>query len=185
MSSGRNISEIECGAMRVFYGPSGSEVELGLTEDGSVLRIEQEDAEILTEEYGISPVKRVFRGQRAQVDLILKQFDNAQLEAVVFGSQSSAGPTVQQWQFGKQPGDDMGPASPGDNRLRLAPITNASADTDESDSIIIHIAIAEPAPMESRFVNEEAAMIGVRFHALIDESQADGNLLGEWKQDAP
>lgn len=184
MSSGRNIQEIECGAMRLFYGPSGSEVELGFTEEGSVLRIEQEDAEIRTEEEGIAPVKRIFRGQRVQVDVILKQFDNAQLEIVVFGSQSGVGPTIFQWQFGKQAGDDMAPAAPGDRRLRLAPITNASADTDETDSIIIHIAIPEPLPIEARFVNEEAAMVGIRFHALVDDSQADGNRLGEWKQDS-
>lgn len=184
MASGSNITDIECGAMRLFWGPSGSETELGLTVDGSVFRVETEHAEILTEEFGIAPVKRIHRGERVQVDVILKQFDNDQLMIALRGSTQTAGPTVRQWKFGTQAGLDLTPPSAGDWRLRLAPITNASADTDESDSLIVHIAVPEPLPIESRFQNEEAALVGIRFHALVDETKSDGNLLGQWKENA-
>ncbi len=183
MSSGRSVAEVLCGAMRLFFGPNGSETELGLTMEGSVMRIETEHADITTEEYGIAPIKRVHRGERIQVDAILKQADNAQLLIAVLGSTQSTGPTVRQWRFGAQAGNDLSGSSFAD-RLRLAPITNANAATDESDSFIFHIAVPEPLPIEMRFQNEEARLVGIRFHVLIDDSKSDGNLLGQWKEDS-
>ena len=41
MSAGIQTSEVSVGAHRIFWGAAGSETELGLTAEGSIVRIGQ------------------------------------------------------------------------------------------------------------------------------------------------
>lgn len=175
MASGRQTTEVKVGARRVFWGPAASETELGLTEEGSVLRIEQEQTPIFTEEHA-GPVTKVLTRERVTCELILKQWDSVQLAAVIPGAVESGGTSVT---FGRVPGINLS-SSTYAKRLWLHPLETTDT-TDQAEAIFIHLAIPQPQPIEARFTNEEATLIGVVFEGIVDTSQSDGALLGQIK----
>jgi hypothetical protein len=157
--------------MRVFWGAAGSETELGLTEEGSVLRIEQEQTAIFTEEHA-GPVTKVMTRERVTCELILKQWDAVQLAAVIPGSINTGGTKIT---GGRVPGINLSGTDYA-KRLWLHPLQTTDT-TDVTDAVYIHLAIPQPQPIEARFDNESAALIGVVFEGIVDTSQADGVLL--------
>ncbi len=174
MASGIQTSEINVGARRVFWGPAASETELGVTSEGSVLRISQEQIDVQTEEYGASPVTKILAGERVTCELTLLQWDSIQLSLVLPGGTQSGGTS---YKFGKQGGVNLS-ATTYAKRLWLHPITQTDT-TDQTEAIFIHLAIPQVAPIEARFNNEEPSAIGVIFEGIVDTSQSDGALLGE------
>ncbi len=174
MSSGIQTAEIQVGAHRVFWGPAASETELGLTTEGSVLRITQDQVEVQTEEYGVTPVTKILAGERVTCELTLMQWDPVQLAAVLPGAVNTAGTSLT---FGKQGGVNLSGTDYA-KRLWLHPITQTNT-TIQTVGVFIHLAIPQAAPIEARFSNEEPAAIGVVFEGIVDTTQSDGALLGE------
>lgn len=182
MSSGINRSEIRAGAHRVLWDPGGAgEIELGVTTEGWVIRIEKGQFEILTEEDGDAPVDGVYLGMRVTARGILRQFDNAQLLIALPESTESAGPTIKALQFGKQAGQQWTKVSSLTGRLRFHPITTTLL-SDESDDIIFHKAVVLGEPIEVGLRNRAVREIALAFLALVDDTKADGNRLGFWKK---
>lgn len=184
MSSGINRDEVLAGAHRVLFTPSGgSEIELGVTTEGWVLRFEKGTFLINTEEDGDAPIDGVDLGELVTARGILRQFDNAQLLIAVPGSVESTGPTVKQWSFGRQAGQQWTKTTGRTGKLRFHPITNVMI-ADESDDIIFHKAAVLGEPIEIPLRNRAVREIAIAFVALVDDAQSDGERLGEWKVDA-
>lgn len=177
MSAGIQTGEVKCGGRRVFWGPAGSETELGLTDEGSVLVIEQFQAEIRAAEYGQGLIKKIHDGDAVRAELVLKQWDDTQLALCIPTSATGTGNSV--W-GGRIAGIDLS-ATDYAKRLRLHPITTTNTAT-EDDNIYIHLAIPRPAPIQARFIAREPAMIAVVFDGIIDTTQTDGQRLYRIRQ---
>ena len=180
MSAGLNTSEIRVGGRRVFFGPAGSETELGHTDEGSVLIIEQDQADITTEEYGVSPIKKVHNGERVRCELVMKQFDPAQLLAAIPTSTAGTGTDTASVYGGRIAGIDLSSTTYA-KRLRLHPIETTNTAT-ETSNIYIHLAIPRPGPITARFNNREARMVAVIFDGIVDTTQTDGQRLYRIRQ---
>lgn len=181
MSAGIQVSEVRIGAHSVHWGPSGSESEVGLTDEGCKFVIEHKDYEVTTEEYGIMPINTIRLGERVTCQLMLKQFENQQLRLAIPGSVDGTGASVTSWNFGKQAGVE-GSGTAQAKRLRLHPILTAATDT--TQDLILHKAVVIEGPFEVEYRNRKERMFGVTFLALPDTTQVDGKLLGRWKTDA-
>lgn len=178
------VSQIKLGARRVFWDTPGTELELGLTMEGTVLQIQKHGEEVYTEQYGIMPVDYVYQGEVVTVRARVREWgaigDNSILKALLPGSTDSTGPTTKAWQFGAVPGVL---ASSIAKQLRLHPMTNATT-TDYSDNVVIYLACPIMAA-EVEFANVgRGGVWDVSWLALVDTSKSDGNLLGRWKLDA-
>lgn len=173
MSAGIQTGEVSVGHMRVFWGAAAAETELGLTEEGSVLRFEQEQTEVPTEERGPVTTK-ILTGERVTCELTLVQWDSIQLSLVIPGSVQAGGTSVT---FGRAPGVNLSSTTYA-KRLWLHPATQTDT-TDQSEAVFIHLAIPQPAPIEARFNNREPKAIGVIFEGIPDTTQSDGALLGQ------
>lgn len=183
MSDGIQISEIRAGAHRVLWNQGGGgELELGVTTEGFVIRIEKGQFEILTEEHGDAPVDAVYLGERVTARGILRQFDNFQLLIAVPGSTESSGPTIKSWLFGRQAGQQVGLTTSLFGRLRFHPITQTVL-ANEDDDIIFHKAMVLGEPIEIGLRNRGVREVAIAFLALVDDSQPDGERLGFWKKD--
>jgi len=180
MSAGIQTSEVSVGAHRIFWGAAGSETELGLTAEGSIVRIGQEQVPVKTEEYGTgengTPVKKIHGGETMVAELILAQWSPAQLLIAIPGSVAGTGTDTASVYIGKQAGTDLSGTTYA-RRLRLHPITQTNTATETND-VYIHLAIPKPLPIEARFNNREAKMIGVSFEGIVDTTQSDGSRLG-------
>ena len=174
MSAGIQTNEISVGAHRVFWGPAAGETELGLTTEGSILRIAQEQITVQTEEYGASPVTKILGGESVVCELTLMQWDPVQMAIVLPGSVNAGGTSLT---FGKQAGVNLSGTAYA-KRLWLHPITQTNT-TIQIVGVFIHLAIPQVAPIEARFNNEEPSVIGVVFEGIVDTTQTDGALLGE------
>ncbi len=180
MSSAQSVSEIVGGPAKFYWGPSGSEIQLGFSENGAELTIENRWVDILTDEHGDGVVKRIGRGQVVTLEIILKQFDNAQLLIAMVGSSESTGPTRKALQYGRQAGIDGNNATYG-KRARVHPMANL--DANEADDLFIYITNVI-GTFKTRWTSGGEKQIGVLLGAVIDTSKADGNLLGRWGTDA-
>lgn len=180
MSSGLNRSEIRAGAHRVLFDPGTGEIELGVTTEGFVIRIEKGTFTITTEEDGDAAVDGVDLGELVTARGILRQFDNSQLLIAVPGSTESAGPTIKAWQVGRQAGQQWTKTTGRTGRLRFHPITNATL-SDESDDIIFHIAAVIGEPIEIPLRNRAVREVAIAFVALVDATKPDGERLFRWK----
>lgn len=174
MSAGIQTSEVRCGAMRIFVGPSASETELGATDEGTVIRISQLQQEIPIEEYGsATPVTVVHDGDRVEAEFVLKQWDPAQMVAIFPGAVNTNSAKVR---IGRQAGIDLSGTAYA-KRWRFHPITTTNTGTaNQGDNIIIHKGLPRPA-IEARFNNREARLLGCTVVALVDTSQSDGQRL--------
>lgn len=177
MSAGQQTSEVRAGGRRVFWGPAGSETELGLTEEGSVLVIEQSQVDLMAAEYGDTPIKKIHNGDRVRAELVLKQWDDTQLSLVIPTSVTGTGNSV--W-GGRLAGIDLSGTDYA-KRLRLHPQTQTNTAT-EDDNIYLHLAIPRPAPIQARFIAREAALIAVIFDGIVDTTQTDGSRLYRIRQ---
>lgn len=180
MSAGQQPSEQRCDGRRVFWGASGSETELGHTEDGSLVVIEQEQTVLRNDEYGIAPVKKILAGEAMRAELILSQWDPAQLLAAIPGSTAGTGTDTASVYIGRLGGIDLSGTAYA-KRLRLHPLSTTDT-SDETDNIYINLAIPKPAPIQARWSTRQPALIGVIFEGIVDTSAADGKVLGRIRQ---
>lgn len=174
-----DTSNIKVGNARLFWDTPGTEIDLGLTREGSVLAIEQGGAEIITEEFGIAPVEFVYGGVKATVRVTFMENKNDVLLVMFPGSTQTAGPTRRQWKFGEEAGVA---ASSIAKQLRLHPQTVTPLSNTDDDVVIYKacpLSIVEVG-INSRGAREWAAS----FLALIDTVTDATNPLGRWKTDA-
>jgi len=178
------VSNMRVGAMRAYWDTPGTELELGLTLEGSQLTIEQAGAEVASEQYGIAPIDYIYGGEKVTATLKFlesySQTANDVLKVLLQGSTDSSGATTKALQFGSVPGAK---ASSIAKQLRLHPAKTANQATDTED-IILYLAapIFTSDPIE--LSNSSPRVFTVTFLALVDTSKSDGNLLGSFKVNA-
>jgi hypothetical protein len=180
-----NPLNVQVGAHRFIWDEGGgSEIDLGLTFEGSVLRVEKGGEEQLSEQWGIAPYDFVFAGEKVTFRGMFREWgslaDNTILETLLPFSTSSAGPTVKEWRFGSVAGQSARSIA---KSLIMRPERNVGAtppaDVDEDKEIYLAVPL-----MLAEVLLDNGARSGVwacSFLGLVDTTKSSGNLLGRWK----
>jgi len=157
-----DASKIKTGPCEVFLDG----VSVGHTEGDVVVQFGVQRRERLSVRYGESPVDQVRVGQRMTVTFQIAEWTLANVQAW-FPEASLSGNTLR---FGETPG-----GKDGDNakRLVLRPLKAAG----ESEDIVLYRAVVESVA-DIGFNSEEDRVVQVTFKGLVDESRADGDLIG-------
>lgn len=181
MSSGLVPSEGKMGPSRIFWGPAGSETELGMTEDGFKWNIDCPVADFKCDEYGDEPVNQVQLGQIMTCAFTLLQFDNAQGLIAIPGSAAGTGTSVTGLHFGKQAGGMMNSTTYA-KRLRVHPL-RLSDTTDQSEDLVLYtVGLRHNGTIP--FGARAKRGLVVTGQAFRDTSKADGKQFGYYKTDA-
>ena len=170
---------IRCGGMRWYWDTPGSEVELGLSVEGSALEIEKGLEPVLSEQYGIAPVDFILTGDRASLRLNLVEWKNETLLIALLGSTESTGPTTRAWQFGSVPGV-LGSTLAKQLRGHLTRVSNQATYTTD---LVLYLTVPRWVGEPIKLANT-ASIIPVVFECIVDTSKSDGNLLGRYRTDA-
>ncbi len=141
MTVGIVLGEGKIGAGRIFWGPAGSESELGMTKGGMKVGMSVPVVDIKSDEYGEEPVGEVSAGTVLTVAFDLMQFANAQLIAVVPGSTLGTGTGANtSWNAGVRAGLDMTGTAYA-KRLRWHPIQTTDTTSQAGDWIFHKVAL--------------------------------------------
>jgi hypothetical protein len=168
MSAGITLSEAKIGAGRIFWGPAGSETELGLTKQGIKVGLSVPVVDIKSDEYGEEPVGEVSAGTILTVAFDLMQFDRVQLLAAVPGSVSGTGTGANiSWNAGVRAGLDMTGTAYA-KRMRWHPIQTTDTASYSGDWIFHKVALR--AQGEVPLNNAEARTIVVVGQCFRDTS---------------
>lgn len=136
MSSGITLSEPRMGPGRIFWGPAGSETELGLTQKGVKIGLSTPARDIKSDEYGDEVVGQMSAGTVLTVAFDLLQFHRTQLVAVVPGSVQGTGTTNYSWNAGARAGLDL-TGTAYCKRFRWHPIQTTDT-ADYTGDVIMH-----------------------------------------------
>lgn len=181
MSSGLVTSEGKMGPCRIFWGPAGSETELGMTEDGIRLKIDCPVEDFKCDEYGEEPIDQIAQGNVVTCAMTLLQFDNAQALIAVPGSAAGTGTSTTGWHFGKQGGFSM-TATTYAKRLRIHPVRLTDTTNQAEDMILYSVALRHSG--EIPFAGRQKRGLVVVGQAFRDTSKSDGKQFGFYKTDA-
>lgn len=182
MSTGIHTTEGKMGPCRIFWGPAGSETELGMTEDGIKIKIDCPVEDFKCDEYGEEPVDQIEQGNIVTCAMTLLQFDNAQMLIAVPGSAAGTGTTTTGWHFGKQAGASA-TGTDRAKRLRVHPVRLTDT-TDQSEDMVLY-SVALRHSGEIPFASKQKRGLVVVGQAFRDSSKADGKQFGYYKTDAP
>lgn len=137
MTAGIVGSEMAKGPGRIFWGPAGTETELGITEEGLDIFLSMPTSPEMADEFGDEPVKETSLGTLLTVAVTLKQWSNAQLLIALPGSIEGTGTVGASWNAGLRAGVDLS-SSTYAKQLRWHPLQTTDT-SDYSDNIRIHL----------------------------------------------
>lgn len=136
MTTGIVTSELAKGPGRIFWGPAGSETELGATEEGLDIFLSNPSSPEMCDEHGDEPVKETSLGTILTVAVTLKQWENAQLLIALPGSVEGTGTVETSWNAGLRAGADLSSTTYA-KQLRWHPIQTTDT-SDYTDNVRIH-----------------------------------------------
>jgi hypothetical protein len=159
---------LRIGVCEVFL----NEVSLGETIEGVVVTLDREFQNLVVDRHGTTPMDKALIGQSLSAAVKLAEITKSNLErAIPEGRYAYAGSD------GKVGiGTKAGYLIYNDAQLlRLHPVRNLPSNRNED--IYIFKAVSTDA-VELVFKNDEQQGIPIKFEALVDETQADGETLG-------
>ncbi len=179
-------ANVRAGARRFIWDPSGVNLELGLTLEGSMLRVERGGEEQVSEQWGIAPFDFVYGGTKATFRGMFREWGslavNEPLLTLLPGSTSSTGPTRRAWQFGEVAGvSARSIAKP--LIMRSAKDFDATPPSNAVDDIELYLACPLMVAEVGLDNQGRSGVWACSFLALVDTTKSDGNLLGRWKTD--
>ncbi len=139
---------------------------VGHTEGDVKVQFGVQRRERLSAKYGESPVDQVRVGQKMTVTFQIAEWTLANVQAW-FPEASVTGNTLR---FGEAPG---GKDSDSAKRLILRPLKA----TGQTEDIVLYKAVADSVG-DIGFNSEDHRVVEVTFKGLVDESRADGDLIG-------
>ena len=66
---------LELGPCQVLYGTAGSEVDLGKTHGGVIVKLEDDYADLMSDQYGTAPEDTIITGNKAEVEINFAEVD--------------------------------------------------------------------------------------------------------------
>lgn len=164
----QEVSNLRMRACEVFF----NEESLGHTNGGVEVEVVRTIQDMKVDKYGDVAVDKVIVGNRLKVKVILAEWAKSILRRAipegvytVVGADSKIG-------IGRVAGDKLSQYAA---LLRLHPFDKTSSDHNE-DLYVFKAVSAEPVTLP--YKNDEQNLIEVTFESLVDESQANGTLLG-------
>jgi hypothetical protein len=159
-----DASKIKMGVCSVTFDGT----DLGHTKGGVVVTYEPDIHETVVDRYGSTPVEMTLIGERLSAKVPLAEWAIATLQAII--PTASAGTT--KTTLGGQVGDKLGALG---GLLVLHPIANAVGT--RTEDVVIYKAVPM-SPVEMKFMVDDERVMEVEFVGLIDETKADGTMLG-------
>lgn len=144
--------------------------DLGHTQGGVTVTYEPEYYDRKVDKYGNTVVEKVLIGESLKATVPLAEHTIANLKVGMPAATEAA--TDARITLGSNAGKLMAQYAA---ELVLHPEANDAADL--SEDVVFHKALASE-PVEMGYNNEGDRILEVVFHALLDESKADGNRLG-------
>lgn len=177
-------ANVRAGARRFVWDEAGINLELGITLEGSMLRVERGGEEQVSEQWGIAPFDFVYGGTKATFRGMFREWGSATvntlLETFLPGSTSSAGPAIKAWQFGETAGVSARSIAK-QLVLRLSKDFDLTPPANAVDDIVLHLAVPLMVAEVGLDNQGRSGVWAVSFLALVDTTKAEGNLLGRWK----
>lgn len=143
---------------------------LGHTLGGATIAYEPDIVDMMADQFGTSPVDKAVKGEKVTVTLPLAE-DTIENWADAIPAGTVAGGTDGRLEVGSNAGKRLGESA---GELILHPL--AFADDDASYDIVLHKAVSGDS-VEIGKNNEDQMVIEIKFSALVDETQEDGNWL--------
>lgn len=163
-----NISNLKvaAGSLVTFGG-----VDLGHTVDGAEIEIEREHTELQADIYGNTAIDYVLTGQHASVTLRLAEIVPGTLRYLLHEGSFNTGGSGDNMFFGTKSGYSLR-----NDALELV-ITPQGSNSDDSMTITLFKAVSQDNVSWSYKIDDQT-VFEATFQALVDESHADGQLLG-------
>lgn len=163
-----NIENVDYGVCGVSYNG----VDLGHTSGGVVVSYEQKTEDVVVDQYGSTPVDKIFAGENVEVTLKLAEYTLANLAVGMPKAEHETGAEGSRLEFGANAGSSLGDVA---YVLRLHPIKNAAGVLD--DDLVFYKAVAIDK-VELAFEVDKQRQVEVTMACLIDETKSEGNRLG-------
>jgi len=177
-------SSAKMGPGRIYFGPAGSETELGVTEEGLKLQIGMPVEQDKCDEFGEEPIAEYSAGTVVTCSVTLREWTLAKLLIALPGSAQGTGTgSNTSWNFGPRAGIDLSGTSYA-KRLRWHP-SQTTDTTDESDDTILYKCAPRLAPGQDISLSLKKGrglnLIGTAFR---DTSvTTESNQFGKWSTD--
>ena len=160
-----DITKVKMGSVDVEINGT----DIGHTVGGAELHYEPTYADITVDKYGETPANKVLVGEKWTATVRIAESTLANLKRAIPRGVNTVATKLT---IGSVAGKLL---SENAFRMVLHPTTNASGD--KTEDVIFYKAVSTE-PVEIPYHVDETKVVEVTFHALIDESKSDGNLLG-------